>query len=147
MNITIESMSLLDLENIKDILNSDFDNFWNYNILQEELQISNSKYLIAKINDEIVGFAGIKIVLDEADLMNIVTKKAYRNNGIGKLLLKNLISLSQSLSLKTITLEVNEENEPAIHLYKSLGFKKIGNRKNYYQNNSAILLCLYLQKV
>ena len=46
---------------------------------------NNSKYLVAKINNEIVGFAGIKIILDSADIMNIVTKKTFRNKGIRNL--------------------------------------------------------------
>ena len=75
--VQITEMSLFDLENIKDILISDFDDFWNYNILKSELESSNSKYIIAKTNDgEIIGFAGIKIILDNADIMNIVVKKS-----------------------------------------------------------------------
>ena len=85
MNIKIEAMTLEDLEIIKDTLISDYDNFWNYNIFKEELQNNNSKYLVAKINNEIVGFAGIKIILDSADIMNIVTKKTFRNKGIRNL--------------------------------------------------------------
>ena len=85
MNIKIEAMTLEDLEIIKDSLISDYDNFWNYNIFKEELQNNNSKYLVAKINNEIVGFAGIKIILDSVDIMNIVTKKTFRNKGIRNL--------------------------------------------------------------
>ena len=85
MNIKIEAMTLEDLEIIKDSLISDYDNFWNYNIFKEELQNNNSKYLVAKIYNEIVGFAGIKIILDSADIMNIVTKKTFRNKGIRNL--------------------------------------------------------------
>lgn len=82
MNINIETMTLKDLEVIKDILISDYDNFWSFDIFKEELQSNNSKYLVAKVNNEIVGFAGIKIILDEADIMNIVTKKTFRKQGI-----------------------------------------------------------------
>lgn len=85
MNIKIETMVLEDLELIKDALISDYDNFWNFTILKEELKNSNSQYLVAKINREIVGFAGIKIILDTADIMNIVTKKTFRNQGIRNL--------------------------------------------------------------
>jgi len=55
-NIIIKKMELTDLETIKDNLVSDFDDFWNYNILKEELQNKNSKYLVAKSNDQIIGF-------------------------------------------------------------------------------------------
>ncbi len=139
-NIKIEEMNLSHLEIIKNILTSEFDDFWNYNVLKEELENKNSKYLIAKIDNEIIGFAGIKIILDEADIMNIVVKKNFRNNGIGSLLLKNLIKLSIDLNISSISLEVDETNIVAINLYKKFDFKEIGNRKNYYKNNNAILM-------
>lgn len=133
-------MTLTDLDYIKDNLISDFDDFWTYQILKEELESKNSSYLVAKINNEIVGFAGIKIILDEADIMNIVTKKTYRNQGIGTLLLENLISLSKKLNLKTLSLEVSEENLPAIHLYRKFGFEYLGVRKNYYQDKNGYIM-------
>lgn len=73
-------MTMIDLESIKDNLIEEFDNFWDYNILKEELSSSNSYYIVAKLNKNIVGFTGIKIIFDQAELMNIVTKKDMRNN-------------------------------------------------------------------
>lgn len=140
MNIKITKMSLTDLDCMKNNLINDFDNFWTYQILKEELESKNSSYLVAKINNEIVGFAGIKVILDEADIMNIVTKKTYRNQGIGTLLLENLISLSKKLNLKSLSLEVSEENLPAIHLYKKFGFEYLGVRKNYYQDKNGYIM-------
>ena len=87
MNIEIDKMSLSDLIEIKDILLTDFDDFWNYNILEQEIKSANSHYLVAKKGKEIVGFAGIKVVLENADIMNIVVKQNYRNQGIGSSLL------------------------------------------------------------
>ena len=139
-NIEIEVMTLADLENIKNILASDFDEFWNYNVFKEELQSENSKYLVAKLNNEIIGFAGIKIIIDEADIMNIVTKKIYRNQGVGTLLLSQIIDLCEELNLISISLEVNEINSSAIHLYENFNFKITGNRKNYYNSSNAILM-------
>lgn len=139
-NIKITLMTLNDLEEIKDILLTEFDEFWNYNILKSELQNNNSKYLVAKQDSEIIGFVGIKIILDEADIMNIVIKKSYRNKGIGSLLLKELISLCQNLNLKSIFLEVNESNFSAIHLYEKFDFKIVGNRKKYYKDFNAIVM-------
>lgn len=139
-NIEIEIMTLDDLETIKDILASNFDEFWNYNIFKEELQSENSKYFVAKLNNEIIGFAGIKIIIDEADIMNIVTKKIYRNQGIGTLLLSKIIDFCKKLNLNSISLEVNEVNKSAIHLYENFGFKKVGNRKNYYNDSNAVLM-------
>ena len=139
-NIEVKLMTLDDLESIQNILNSDFDEFWNYNVFKEELQSENSKYLVAKFNNEIIGFAGIKIIIDEADIMNIVTKKIYRNQGVGTLLLSQIIDLCEELNLISISLEVNEINSSAIHLYENFNFKITGNRKNYYNGSNAILM-------
>ena len=76
--------------------------------------------------------------------MNIVTKKTYRNQGIGTILLKNLILLSKNLQVSSISLEVNEENKTAFYLYKKLGFQQTGLRKNYYQNKNGRIMTLLL---
>lgn len=120
----ITKMTLEDLDNISEILASDFDEFWNYNIFKNELLNENSKYIVAKNKNEIVGFAGIWIAIDEAHITNIVTKKSYRKQGIGSLLLQNLIDLCYKLNITKITLEVNENNLSATYLYKKFGFKK-----------------------
>ena len=68
-----------------------------------------------------------------------------RNQGFAKLLLKELINISKKYKCNTITLEVNENNKPAIQLYEIFGFKEVGKRKNYYKNgDTAILMTLNL---
>ena len=130
----ITEMTLTDLENMKDTLYSDFDNFWSYNVLKKELENENTTYIIAKEKDVVVGFAGISICLDEATLNNIVVKKSCRGRGLGGELLESLIDICSDFNIKTFTLEVNTTNEPAIRLYKKFGFKNLGIRKKYYNN-------------
>ncbi len=144
MYLNFSRMDIADLNLISSILNSDFDDFWTHSVLKDELQSVNSLYFKATIDNEIVAFAGIKIILENCDLMNIVTKKSYRNRGIGKSLLDYIISNCKSLNLASITLEVNETNSIAIHLYEDLGFEKIGIRKNYYKDNNGLLMKKYI---
>ena len=146
MSFDIDYMNLSDLEDIKDILTSDFDDFWNYSILKDELNSKNSIYFVAKANQNIVGFAGMKIILDEAEIMNIVAKKDFRNQGIGKLLLNRIILEAKNKKLKKLHLEVNENNKIAIHIYESFGFIQDGKRKNYYNDKNAILMSKNLEK-
>lgn len=141
----ITKMTLDDLNNIKDNLISDFDDFWNYSVFKSELESDSSHYLVVKDNSKIIGFAGIKVTVPDCDIMNIVVKKDFRNQGIGSLLLKELINLSKSLNVKNLFLEVNERNTPAILLYNKFGFKKISTRKNYYKDNNAIVMKLDLE--
>lgn len=141
----ITKMTLYDLNSIKDNLISDFDDFWNYSVFKSELESDSSHYLVVKDNSKIIGFAGIKVTVPDCDIMNIVVKKDFRNQGIGSLLLKELINLSKSLNVKNLFLEVNERNTPAILLYNKFGFKKICTRKNYYKDNNAIVMKLDLE--
>lgn len=139
----ISKMNLQDLENIKDCLLTDFDNFWSYNILKQELENGKSKYFVAKQENEIVGFAGILLIIDQVNIMNIVVKKDKRNFGIGSLLLEEIIRYSKIHNATSITLEVNEKNIPAIKLYKKYSFKQVGLRRKYYNNeDNAILMDL-----
>lgn len=137
----IEKMTLVDFEAIKEKLQSDFDEFWSPGILKSELENSNSKYIVAKENNEIIGFAGIIVTPIDVEITNIVTKKSNRKKGIGKLLLDKLIEMAKELKSEKISLEVNEKNNIAIHLYENCGFEKVGLRKKYYNGeNNAIIM-------
>ena len=141
MDLKLSKMSIEDLKSIKNVLTSEFDNFWSYDVLEEELECDNSYVIVAKVDENtIVGFAGLKVILDEADIMNIVVKKDFRHNGIGSILLDDLINYSKKLNLKTITLEVNENNLSAIRLYDKFSFDKLGIRKNYYDGKSDAII-------
>ena len=133
-NLEFFKMSLSDLKSIESNLLEDFDDFWSVSTLETELKSHDSYYLIAKQNNEIAGFIGMKIVLDEADIMNVVTKKNKRNQGIATQLINKLLQVAKEKNIKKITLEVNESNLPAIHLYEKLGFKTISTREKYYKN-------------
>lgn len=141
--IAITKMTLSDLEEIKDTLQSDFDDFWKYEIFKEELANTNSNYLVLRYDNEISAFGGYKKIVDTADIMNIVTKIDKRNNGFGKILLNALINSAKEEKLNFVTLEVNENNFPALHLYEKLNFSQVGLRKNYYNGtDNAILMTL-----
>ena len=145
----IDKMGISDFELIKNSLKSDFDDFWNENILKQELLNTASIFLVVKdtISDEIWGFVGIEIVLDEAELMNIVIRKNKRGLGIGKSWMEKIINIAKENNIKILKLEVNEKNLIAINLYKSFGFKQTGIREKYYNNHdSAILMDLEIFK-
>lgn len=143
-NLEFSKMTLQDFNKIKPILLTEFDDFWNYSTFENELMANNSYYIVAKQNNEIVSFTGMKYVLDEADIMNVVTKKDKRNLGIATQLLEELFSLAKQKNITKLTLEVNENNLPAIHLYEKLGFTKIAERKKYYNNTYDALI---MQKI
>ena len=136
-------MYLKDFEQIKENLQKDFDDFWNANILEGELKNDNSLYFVAKNKNEILGFIGIIKNIDFVEILNVVVKKDFRNKGIGNQLLQKIIEVAKEMKMQEIYLEVNEKNENAIKLYKKNNFKKIGERKKYYNGkDNAILMGL-----
>ena len=77
------------------------------------------------------------------EIMNIVVRKDKRNLKIGSELLKETLKIATKLKCKSIILEVNKNNIPAIRLYDKYGFKAVGVRKKYYNNiEDAILMKL-----
>lgn len=139
----VSKMRLEDFEKIKDNFN-EFDDFWSPENLESELKAENREYIVVKDNDEIVGFAGIILSVDDAEITNIVTKKNRRREGIGDILLNELINISKEKGKDNLSLEVNEENEYAIRLYEKNGFQVLGRRKKYYNNtNDAIIMTKY----
>lgn len=131
MEISLEKMKIEDLELI-DLKN--FDNFWTESILKDEILSDSSYYIVARFQNDIIGFAGLKFLLDEAHITNIATRIDKRKNGVGSKLLEGLINRAKEEASVLITLEVNTENLPAINLYKKYGFEILGVRKKYYDN-------------
>lgn len=140
VKISIFEMTLEDLNNLKDDLITSFDDFWSFDTLKNELLSDNSKYIVAKLDNIIIGFAGIKLIFDEAELMNIVVKKDFRNKGIASMLLTEIFNICSKCNINNINLEVNESNLLAISLYQKFGFNKVGYRKNYYNATFGAIL-------
>ena len=139
--IIVDYMTLDDFEIIKDRLQEEFDEFWTPGGLFSELKNENTKYIVLKENNNILGFAGIWITPDTVELNNIVIKKDLRGKGYSKVLLEKLIEISKETSREIFTLEVSEENVVAINLYKKYGFENVGLRKKYYKGKyDAILM-------
>ena len=68
----------------------------------------------------------------EIEIYFIGVEKKFRGKGLGKNLLKNVISFSKDYGASTIVLEVGVNNRLAKNTYLSLNFKECGVRKNYY---------------
>ncbi|MDR3433515.1 MAG: ribosomal protein S18-alanine N-acetyltransferase [Rouxiella aceris] len=108
------------------------------------------RYLNLKLEQQgiIVGFAIVQIVLDEATLFNIAIDPAYQRQGLGRLLLSEIITQIETRNVFTLWLEVRASNRGAIALYESLGFNEVSIRRNYYPAPSgredAIIMALPL---
>lgn len=139
-DISILEMSYTDIENIK--LNySMFPNIWEYDVLQDDY--NDSKYIVIKQNEEIYGFAGFRTIFEEMEIMNIVTKVDKRNQGFASNMLSYILRYAHNHEMEKINLEVNENNLPAIKLYKTYGFQVVGKRNAYYKDGGNAILMTY----
>ena len=97
MDLKIEKMTLDDLESINDILLSDFDDFWSYDILKKELEYPNSYFIIAKNDNEIVGFGDI----DESGYLDrLFVHTEHQREGIASAICDKL---EQAVSIRKFT--------------------------------------------
>ena len=140
MEIEIQKMTKEHLEQIKDILLTEFDEFWNAEVLAKELENPLSTYIVAISENQVVGYAGLWQPIDEGHITNIVTRLDKRGNKVATKMLEELIKLAKQKSLKCVTLEVNVHNEIAINLYKKYDFKEVGKRPKYYNNTDDALI-------
>lgn len=82
--------------------------------------------------NELIGYAVVAHLFDEAHLLNLCTNPSHRRSGAARLLLRHLITAVAHDSMSRLILEVRESNRAAINLYIREGFESIGVRPGYY---------------
>ena len=107
---------------------------WSEKSVAEELSNPLALWLVALDGDRPVGYVGSQTVLDETDMMNLAVADGYRRQGIGEMLVAELVSRLKDRGSRCLTLEVRASNAPARSLYEKLGFAEIGRRPGYYRN-------------
>ncbi len=134
-NFIIKKMSLSDLDKVLEIEKRIFTtDAWEREMFLSEIKEHDSKILIDKVNDKIIGyFCGWKII-DEYLINNIAIDIPYQKRGLGEYFLSQVISDNLKKGVFSFFLEVRVSNLPAIKLYKKLGFKELRIRKKYYIN-------------
>ena len=134
----VTEMAITDKEFIIDNYEK-FSSSWDIKAFKSDAD--DSKYFVSKIDTEVFGYISYRVVLDEVEIMNVVTREDARNMGIASSLLSYVI---RNVDASKFNLEVNENNKVAIKIYKKFGFVEVGERKNYYNNGeeNAILMSL-----
>ena len=82
----------------------------------------------------IMGYLNFRTIAGEGELMRIAVRPEAREQGIGHLLMEQMIRAGESLGIRDITLEVRVSNAPARKLYQRFGFQEEAIRKNYYDH-------------
>lgn len=140
--LKIREMEMDDLEKVAELEEELFQTPWTLNGLFSFFLRDDVKFLVALEDQKLAGYCGIVTVLDEGDIVKVAVAKKQQRQGIGQALVQELIRCVQEQGICTIHLEVRQSNEPAIALYKKLGFLEDGIRKDYYENpvENALLM-------
>lgn len=143
--------NILELKNedvlmVAEIEKECFSNPWSEEAIKTAINDDLSHFIVAKVGNEVVGYGGMYSVMGEGYIYNIAVKRKYRKFRIGTNIVNELVNYSKIKSLNFLSLEVRKSNTPAINLYSNCGFKKIGNRKNFYTNplEDAIIMTKFL---
>lgn len=127
----MRSLVLEDAQDLAEIRKTSFEDFWSE---EEFVSMLSDKSFFGFRED--YGFILCRRALDSIDIVTFCVSPLYRNNGIGKKLLQEVLNFAKTIRYK-IFLEVAEKNHVAIKLYRALGFEKISIRKNYYRFSSG----------
>jgi ribosomal-protein-alanine N-acetyltransferase len=142
-NLIIRDMKLEDIDGVYTVEKSCFPDPWSKESFKKEVQNKLAKYLVAQIEDKVVGYVGAWFVVDEAHITNVAVSPQYRGQKIGDKIVKSLIDECQDNKMKAMTLEVRVSNIVAQNLYKKYGFKLAGVRKEYYSDNKEDALIMW----
>ena len=134
-----------DIDAILDISSLSFSVCWSKGSYIQELTNPVARYLVAKIDNKVVGFIGTWIVLDESHITNIAVHPNYRKQGIASKLLEKFLTYCQSQGCVAYTLEVRSGNKAAKALYEKYNFKQDGVRKGYYEDNKEDAIIMWLR--
>ena len=108
-----------------------FSQPWSEKAL-EILLSDNAVAVVAVLDGEAVAYAGMTLVLDEGQITNVATLPSYRRRGFSRAVLEELIARAEEKGISSIFLEARVSNVPALSLYESLGFCRIGMRRRFY---------------
>ena len=143
----IRRMQSADLPRVVEIERACFGERWTLASFQNELSNSASTYFVAVDGDEIVGYAGYWLILEESHVTTIGVDPRHQRKGYGDLLMLELIEHAAKAGAKWITLEVRLSNIGAQKMYEKFGFTSLGRRKGYYQDNNEDALIMWTENI
>ena len=143
VRIRVEPMTVDDLRAVHAIERSSFLVPWPDDAYRNELLGNRlASYLVARAGDEVVGFGGLWVMVDEAHITTFAVDPRWRRRGVGEWLLLGLLDRAVERRAREATLEVRLSNMPARRLYEKYGFRPVGIRPRYYSDNGEDALIM-----
>ena len=133
-----------DLPAVLEIERRSFSHPWSLDAFLEETRQAHSRLWLAWSEaDEsrrLVGYVCHWLVAAEVQILNVATHPDWRRKGLGRWLVEAVLEEARQEGAARVTLEVRRYNLPAIALYERLGFRRVGERRNYYGGGEDALL-------
>ena len=147
--IYITYMEKEDVPQVADVEASAYGkHHWSKDAFYSEAENHIAKYYTAKNNNgDILGYLGTWHIVDEAHITTLAVRPEERRKHIADCLIVKLLEDCYNKFIKYITLEVRVSNIPAIKLYEKYGFKSLGKRKGYYQDNNEDALIMWTENI
>jgi ribosomal-protein-alanine N-acetyltransferase len=143
----LREMKKTDLDAVMVIEPTIYTHPWTRGNFTDSLK-AGYRCFVYEVGAEMIGYAVMMTVLDEAHLLNVSIAKSQQGQGLGRKLLNELIAVAQGHKAHTMFLEVRPSNKVAIGLYESMGFNEFSVRKDYYPavngREDAVLMGLAL---
>ena len=144
-----EKLNLSHLDDIMEIEKKCYGpHHWSRSSFAGELDNPCAKYLVA-VNSEnkAIGYMGVWRIFDEAHVTNLAVHPDYQGRGVAHFLILSSLDICYEDKIKFMTLEVRQSNERAKKLYEGFGFKSLGVRKKYYQDNNEDALIMWTENI
>lgn len=121
---------------------------WSPNLFVAEMnEEENRAYLVAKVERDLVGYAGIICYGEEAHVTTIAVDPRWHRQKIGTRLMYELACSAIDMGAKAVSLEVRVSNWGAQRMYGEFGFRPVGVRKNYYQEIGEDALIMWADEI
>ncbi|MGI6683960.1 MAG: ribosomal protein S18-alanine N-acetyltransferase [Bacillota bacterium] len=100
-------------------------------------------YCVAMLDERVIGYGGMWLILDEAHITNVAVHPDYRGKRIGEGIMIHLMKQALIQGAYRMTLEVRPSNLSAIKLYQRMGFEAAGRRKGYYTDTKEDAIIMW----
>jgi [ribosomal protein S18]-alanine N-acetyltransferase len=143
LKVRIMPMRVADLPAVHAIEHASFDAPWPADAYRSELETNRlAQYLVVRAEDDVVGFGGMWLMVDEAHVITFAVHPDWRRQHIGERLLLAILDIAIDGGAHEATLEVRLSNLPARRLYEKFGFRPVGLRPRYYSDNGEDALIM-----
>lgn len=129
--MNLEPMRDEHLDDVAAIESRNYEFPWTRGNFADSLAAGHSAWVVRDRLD-LLGYAVMLRVLDEAHLLNITIDHAWRGAGRGRCLLERVCALAREGGARQFFLEVRPSNDIALGLYESARFERVGLRRGYY---------------